>query len=103
MRSGNLCMVILACALAPTSSFAQVFKWTDEQGQVHFSDHAPAGQAKTSVALPQVPKASKPAVPPPPKVPPGYFVDDRGFVVDQYGHTPEYNAQAEAIDQRERQ
>ena len=55
------------------------------------------------MALPQVPKASKPAGPPPPKVPPGYFVDARGFVVDEYGHTPEYNAQAEAIDKRERQ
>jgi len=103
-RSAAAGLAFLALALAPAASVAQVFKWTDDQGQVHYSDHAPAGQTGASVALPKVPKASKPVpTTTPQNIPPGYSVDPYGHVVDEDGNTPQYNAEAEAIRKREEQ
>ena len=34
-------------------SQAQVYKWTDDQGHVHFSDSAPAGSKASTVELPR--------------------------------------------------
>jgi Domain of unknown function (DUF4124) len=48
-------------ALAPAIATAQqMFKWTDENGQVHYSDHAPPGQTTTNLPLPKAPRPSKP-------------------------------------------
>ena len=33
------------------SSYAEIYKWTDENGQVHFSDRKPANQAVTEVEI----------------------------------------------------
>lgn len=46
--------LLLGCALAPACATAQqAYKWTDGQGQTHYSDHAPTGQASSSVNLPK--------------------------------------------------
>src|SRR5438309_604797 len=60
--SSALSSALLAwVALAPAVATAQqMFKWTDESGQVHYSDHAPPGQTTTNVPLPKAPKPSKP-------------------------------------------
>lgn len=62
--SGVFALGILVCALAPVTAAAQqIVKWTDANGQVHYSDHAPPDQKITTVNLPPAPKAP----PPPPK------------------------------------
>ena len=61
--SGVVRSVLLACALAPCLAGAQqVYKWTDSQGQVHYSDHAESGQSTSTVNVPKTPP--KPAAAP---------------------------------------
>jgi hypothetical protein len=56
--------ILLGCALIPASVIAQqVYKWTDSNGQTHYSDHAPTGQTAAAVNIPKAPP--KPAVTPP--------------------------------------
>ena len=44
--------------LTPTPAAAQqIVKWTDESGQVHYSDHAPPGATTATVAVQKAPKA----------------------------------------------
>ena len=44
--------------LLPTPAAAQqIVKWTDESGQVHYSDHAPPGATTATVAVQKAPKA----------------------------------------------
>lgn len=44
------------------AALAAVYKWTDEQGRTHFSDHPPAGQASEPVPIEPAPAAT-PAAP----------------------------------------
>ncbi|MCP5305069.1 MAG: glutaredoxin family protein [Chromatiaceae bacterium] len=39
------------CTLAPLLASAEIYRWTDEQGKVHFGDRAPAGRAAEQVEL----------------------------------------------------
>ena len=44
--------------LTPTPAAAQqIVKWTDESGQVHYSDHAPPGATSAKVAVQKAPRA----------------------------------------------
>jgi hypothetical protein len=53
---------LLACALIPASGSAQqVYKWTDANGQVHYTDQPPPDRAAASVAVDKSPP------PPPPR------------------------------------
>lgn len=53
-------ITLLCGALAPARVTAQqIVKWTDEQGQVHFSDHAPPGQTVADVVLQKAPKTTE--------------------------------------------
>ena len=57
-----ICVTLTACALVSTTATAQqIVKWTDEQGQVHFSDHAPPGQNATHVVVEKAPNSTPPA------------------------------------------
>jgi Domain of unknown function (DUF4124) len=77
-------------AVAPTAAMAQqMFKWTDEQGQVHYSDRAPPGQTNSSVALPMAPKVSKPLTTNSASPPPAADNSPR----NEYGRTPQEAAQ----------
>jgi Domain of unknown function (DUF4124) len=62
-RRGAVVLVVFAVgAVAPQFGAAQqIYKWTDSQGQVHYSDHAESGQKTTTVAVPQAPPASSQA------------------------------------------
>jgi hypothetical protein len=53
-------LVLLAVAAAPAS--AQVYKWTDASGRVHYSDQ-PVGDNAKQIRPPTPPAASGPAVP----------------------------------------
>jgi len=44
-----------------TASFAEVYKWVDDNGKTHYSEQAPAGK-KTKVIKPPPPPAVDPAV-----------------------------------------
>jgi hypothetical protein len=85
----SVALLALATAAPAPATAQQLYKWTDEQGQVHYSDHAPAGQATTNVPLPKAAKVSKPAGGP--STSPPYAAD-----VDENGRTPQQAAQAEA-------
>ena len=42
--------ILLGCIVIPASVIAQqVYKWTDSDGQTHYSDHAPTSQAAATV------------------------------------------------------
>ena len=57
-----ICVTLAICALVPALTTAQqIVKWTDEQGQIHFSDHAPPGQNATHVVVPPAPKSVPPS------------------------------------------
>lgn len=44
--------VLLILGLAAPVVNAQIYKWTDEQGHVHYGERPPAGQATTQIAAP---------------------------------------------------
>jgi hypothetical protein len=57
---------LLASALISTSAAAQqIYKWTDANGQVHYTDHPPADRSAAPVAVDKRPSAA----PPPPLQP----------------------------------
>ena len=41
----------LALLFAPPAVDAQVYRWVDDQGRVHYSDRAPPGRASETVAI----------------------------------------------------
>ncbi|MGB1110485.1 MAG: DUF4124 domain-containing protein [Gammaproteobacteria bacterium] len=43
------CLITLVFVLAPAAIHAQIYKWTDEQGRVHFGDRPPADQATSEI------------------------------------------------------
>jgi hypothetical protein len=47
MRAARWLGFGLALAVLPALAFAQVFKWVDEQGRIHYSDVAPPQPAQT--------------------------------------------------------
>lgn len=58
-RTTTTCLItILLCTLATTVP-AEVYKWTDAQGNVHFGDRPPAGKSETI----NMPSHEAPAVP----------------------------------------
>ena len=57
-------LLILALLLLPVTSGAQIYKTTDEQGNVSYSDAPPAGASSEQVELPPVN-----TTPPPPDLP----------------------------------
>jgi len=86
-------------ALTPAVTTAQqVFKWTDENGQVHYSDHAPPGQTTTNLALPKAPKPSTPVNAPGAGSPGAADNSSR----NQHERTPQQAAQGESEADRDR-
>lgn len=59
--SAHRSMVLLAIALLVPGLLGTTYKWTDAQGQVHFTDTPPPAGAYEAVATPHTPTAS-PAV-----------------------------------------
>ena len=45
-------LVFLACSLAIAAVHAEVYKWVDDQGKVHYSDAPPRGTVSKKVELP---------------------------------------------------
>ena len=60
MRAAGLLLLIAAC-LAWLPAQAQLYKWTDEQGRLHYSDQAP-DQDKMKAAVTRIESHSGPAV-----------------------------------------
>ena len=56
----GLLLLIIAC-LAGSPAQAQLYKWTDEQGRIHYSDQAP-DKDKTKAAVIRIESYSGPAV-----------------------------------------
>lgn len=59
-RTTNILFAALLCVLAPITS-AEVYKWTDAQGRVHFGDKSPAGKSET-ITMPSREAPTAPAV-----------------------------------------
>jgi molecular chaperone GrpE (heat shock protein) len=47
--------------IMPLAAIAQMFKWTDEQGKVHYSDKPPAGKTEVKKVAPAALPATDPA------------------------------------------
>lgn len=48
-----VCLAFLAAAPAGAAEPAPIYKWTDTEGRVHFSDHVPRGVQAVKVTLPE--------------------------------------------------
>lgn len=44
MKYTNTLIALISCLLISHSAFAKVYKWTDDKGQVHYSEHPGANQ-----------------------------------------------------------
>lgn len=44
--------LLVLCLSLPLAAVAEVYKWTDASGQVHYSDQPPSGQAKAIKGAP---------------------------------------------------
>jgi len=47
----HLLVILFTLLVVPGTSLAEVYKWTDEKGQVHYSDQKPPGQEVESVEI----------------------------------------------------
>ncbi|WP_430462983.1 DUF4124 domain-containing protein [Thalassolituus sp. LLYu03] len=47
-RIVNVTSVLLAVALSPVPAYGEIYRWTDANGQVHFSDKPKAGEQVTT-------------------------------------------------------
>ena len=56
MKAGTVAAALLALALAGAAQ-AQIYRWTDEKGRVHYGEQPPAG-AGTSTVKPPAPSAA---------------------------------------------
>ena len=68
MGSGLLALSFLGMLLAPSVALAQAYRWTDEQGKVHYSeglDSVPSQYRATARPI-EFPKAPPPPPPPAP-------------------------------------
>ena len=52
MRRTTKVSVFLTCSLAIAAVHAEVYKWVDDQGKVHYSDAPPRGTAAKKIELP---------------------------------------------------
>lgn len=51
-------ILVLACCLASVSAYSnEIYRWTDENGVVHFGDRPPDGQATQTINVPQFQQA----------------------------------------------
>jgi Domain of unknown function (DUF4124) len=58
MALSAISLALFCSVLTPTPAAAQqIVKWTDESGQVHYSDHAPSGATAVKVAVQKAPMA----------------------------------------------
>lgn len=68
MKKGTLLILVLACAAPPAA--AQIYRWTDAQGRVHFSNQTPPPGVNAVVVDPN----AKEVLPPPrPESGPGCY------------------------------
>ncbi len=44
-------IILMTLLIVPGHSFAEIYKWVDEEGQVHFSDQKPDNQAVSEVQI----------------------------------------------------
>lgn len=44
MKYTNTLITLISCLLISHSAYAKVYKWTDDKGQVHYSEHPGANQ-----------------------------------------------------------
>lgn len=109
-RGVAVLIVLVVGAVAPRFGAAQIYKWTDSQGQVHYSDHAEPGQKTTTVTVPKappgpVPVSSQEMTPEQPDTPPvrpggagtiPQFVRNRQYP-PQATVTPKQQAQDKAL------
>jgi len=60
MRSLNswLILLTLGVLLVPSGTIAEVYRWVDDQGEVHYSDVPPTAQEYGEVAVDDAPAAS---------------------------------------------
>ena len=69
LGSGLLALSFLGLLLAPSVALAQAYRWTDEQGKVHYSeglDSVPSQYRATARPI-EFPKAPPPPPPPAPE------------------------------------
>ena len=66
-------MFVLLVALASPCVQAEVYKWVDEKGQVHYGEQPPPNANTTTLKVPTspAPQADAPALAPGPATPPG--------------------------------
>lgn len=69
MRGSRLCL-LLALALAATGLQAKVYKWVDDQGQVHYGAQPPAREQAQEMKVRSAPPAPQAAENDPAKQPP---------------------------------
>jgi hypothetical protein len=87
-----LAATALSGVVLPASAVAQqVYKWTDGNGQTHYSDHAPTGQTAATVDVPRAPQGGGVT---PPNNPNPYHSSP--------GYSGTSNSDVEATRQRER-
>ncbi len=99
--------MLLTLCLATTVANGQIYKWTDEQGHVHYGDKPPAGQTARQVVAPSPspgaaaqPKAGRSgAIPAPdlPKLPPEE-AERRRRIVEQMDREDEEKQRAALRD-----
>jgi hypothetical protein len=94
MRIGlTTCAWMLALLSSAPASAQHIYKWTDANGQVHFSDQPPPDQAKVDV-VGDLPRAGSPQ--PQPTQPAAAEVNRDDESNDVYPGTPEYDARRNA-------
>jgi glutaredoxin len=59
----GLLPALLACAAAPIPAAAQLYKWTDAQGTVHYSDTPPPAQKSSRIEAPPAGAADRTSLP----------------------------------------
>jgi hypothetical protein len=79
--------------LMPALASAEVYRWVDDSGKVHFTDRPPAGQGEQVEIRPA--PAAAPASPP-------AGVPDRQRLLDMYQHEREQRQEEQAEQARQR-
>jgi hypothetical protein len=63
-HSGVVGLVLAVLAVSQALSAAELYRWTDADGRVHFSDRPPAAEATTGVERLPTPRFADPGIPP---------------------------------------
>lgn len=74
---GKGVVALLLLALAQGQALAEVYRWVDESGRVHFTDRPPPGKGERM-------EISTPRLSSPDRPPPGTLVPDRQRLLDMY-------------------